>query len=277
MIVLKMKKSASRRFFLLYLPCLIYFSPSFQSALAIDQSCTSQHYDESATIQYIHDGDTVKLLDGRKIRLIGINAPEIAHDEHMDEAFALPARDFLRTLLSKHDNRIKLVYGHETQDHYQRTLAHLFLPDGTNIQAQLLASGLVNAITIPPNDRFSNCYQLIEKQAFCEKKGLWSGQILKVADLKDSVTGFRLLKAKLISMQTSNKGLWLILEHGLSLRIATPNQALFNMQKLQSMIGQVVVVRGWLQNKKYPKAGERFYMEIKHPSAIDEEKIALKC
>jgi hypothetical protein len=78
-------------------------------------------------------------------------------------------------------------------------------------------------------------------------------------------------------MQTSSKGLWLTLEHGLSLRIATQHLALFDIPKLQSLIGQTVIVRGWLQTKKSPKAGERFYMEIKHPSAIDAEKIALKC
>jgi endonuclease YncB( thermonuclease family) len=228
-------------------------------------------------VSYDHDGDTVKLDDGRKIRLIGINAPEVARDGRPAEAFALPARDLLRTLLSKHENRVRLVHGQETQDHYQRTLAHLFLPDGTNLQAQLLASGLVNAITIPPNSRFSGCYQQAEKQALCAQQGLWSGKISNLADLDETSTGFRVLRARLVSMQSSSKGLWLTLEHGLSLHIAHQHLALFDIPKLQSLIGKSVIIRGWLQTKNTPKAGERFYMQIKHPTAIDEEKIALKC
>lgn len=272
-----MKKSATRRFFLLYLTCLVGLFAGYDSALAYDPLCSSADYDESATVSYVHDGDTVKLEDGRKIRLIGINAPEVAHDEHPAEAFALTARDLLRTLLSKHENRVNLVHGQEAQDHYQRTLAHLFLPDGTNLQAQLLASGLVSAITIPPNSHFSGCYQQAEKRALCAQQGLWSGKISSLADLDDSATGFRVLKAGLVSMQSSSKGLWLTLEHGLSLRIAHQHLALFDMPKLQSLIGKSVLIRGWLQTKNNPKAGERFYMQIKHPTAIDEEKIALKC
>lgn len=272
--LLNTKKSATWRFFLL---CLFYLSCSFQIALANELSCTGDSFDESATVKYVHDGDTVKLLDGRKIRLIGINAPEVAKDERKAENYALPARDLLRTLLSKYQNHIQLVHGKETKDHYQRSLAHLFLPDGTNLQEQLLLSGTVNAITIPPNDRFSDCYQQAEKQALCKKNGLWSGAIIKIADLQDSASGFRVLKGKLLNIQTSRKGFWLTLEHGLSLRVAIQQQALFDMQRLQSLVGQSVIVRGWLQTKNRPKAGQRFYMQIKHPSSIEEEKIVLKC
>jgi endonuclease YncB( thermonuclease family) len=269
LIVLNTKKSAIWRFFLLCLLC----TPS----LATADNCPDQHYDESATVKYVHDGDTVKLVDGRKIRLIGINAPEVARDGHKTENYALAARDLLRKLLAKHNNRIQLIHGKETKDHYQRLLSHLFLPDGTNLQAQLLSSGLATAITIPPNNHFSDCYQQIEKHAFCEKKGLWSDEILNLAELDDSTSGFHVLKAQLQSIQPSRKGLWLTVKHGLSLRIATQHLALFDRQRLQSLIGQAVIIKGWLQTKKNPKQGERFYMQIKHPSSIEEEKKVLKC
>ncbi|MCK5002086.1 MAG: thermonuclease family protein [Gammaproteobacteria bacterium] len=269
LIVLNTKKSAIWRFFLLYLFC----APS----LATADNCPDQYYDESATVKYVHDGDTVKLVDGRIIRLIGINAPEVARDGQPAEAYALEARDYLHSLLAKHNNRIQLIHGKETKDHYQRLLSHLFLPDGTNLQARLLSSGLVAAITIPPNNRFSDCYRKIEKHAFCKKKGLWSHEILNLAELNDSTSGFHVLKAQLQSIQSYRKGLWLTLKHGLSLRIATQHLALFDQQQLQSLIGQAVIIKGWLQTKKNPKQGERFYMQIKHPSAIEEEKKVLKC
>lgn len=268
--MLNKKKSAIWRFFLLCLFC-------YQPVLAADHSCSSEIYDESASVKYTHDGDTVKLRDGRKIRLIGINAPELARDGQKAEAYALQARDRLRSLLASHNNQIKIIHGQESKDHYQRHLSHLFLPDGTNLQAQLLSSGLVSAITIAPNDRFSDCYQQTEKKAFCAKKALWSREITRIADLENSANGFRVLKGRVKKIDSSRSGLWLTFDHGLNIRIASKNKSLFDMQRLNNLVGQAVIVRGWLQSKKHPKLGERFYMQIKHPSSIEEEKTALKC
>lgn len=267
--LLNTKKSATRRFFLLCLLCL--------PVLASAQNCPSSHYDESVIIKYVHDGDTVKLVDGRKIRLIGINAPEVAKDGLPAEAYALKARDYLREILAKHNNHAKLVHGKEALDHYNRSLSHLFLPDGINLQAQLLSSGLVNEITIPPNNQFSNCYQQAEKQALCDKKALWSHEIQTIAELDDLASGFRVLRGKVLNIKSSRNGLWLTIEYGLSLRIAFKHKPLFDINRLKSLINQNVIVRGWLQQKKQPKQGERFYMQIKHPTAIVQEINALKC
>ncbi|MDA3870167.1 MAG: thermonuclease family protein [Gammaproteobacteria bacterium] len=277
MTALKMKKSATRRFFLLCLPLLVWSLSDHQLTLAAEQSCAGETYDETVIVKHVHDGDSIKLTDGRSIRLIGINAPEVARDGRADEAFALPARDLLMTLLSDHNNRIKLIHGREKKDHYQRSLAHLFLPDGTNVQAQLLASGLVNVISIPPNIRFTHCYQQAEKRAFCDGKGLWSQPIPVIENLNDSARGFHVLRGELKNINGSRSGLWLTLEHGLTLRIHPSKQPLFDRQRLQSLVGQPVIVRGWLQAKKDPKKGERFYMEIKHPASIKAESSALQC
>lgn len=277
MTALKIKKSAGWRFFLLCLPFLTGSLSGHQLALAAGQSCAGETYDETVIVKHVHDGDTVKLADGRSIRLIGINAPEVARYGQADEAFALPARDLLRELLSEHNNQVKLIHGREKKDHYKRSLAHLFLPDGTNVQAQLLASGLVNAITIPPNTGFSHCYLQAEQRAFCDRKGLWSRPITAIENLNNSARGFHLLRGKIKTISGSRSGLWLTLEHGLTLRVHPSRQSLFDRQRLQSLIGQPVIVRGWLQAKKAPKKGERFYMEIKHPASIAAESSALQC
>jgi len=54
----------------------------FTSLLAIsntvwaEPACPADSFDETTTVRYIHDGDTLHLKDGRKVRLIGINTPE---------------------------------------------------------------------------------------------------------------------------------------------------------------------------------------------------------
>ncbi|MCW8922734.1 MAG: hypothetical protein OQK69_03775, partial [Gammaproteobacteria bacterium] len=125
--------------------------------------------------------------------------------------------------------------------------------------------------------QFSSCYQQAEKQAFCKNQGVWSDKIQAVADLDNLASGFHVLRGKLKNIKASSKGIWLRLEHGLSLRIAFKHKPLFDMSQLNTLINRDVIIRGWLQAKRQPKPGERFYMQIKHPAAIEEAKKALKC
>ena len=84
------KKGAIWRLFL----CSLYFLAGFiySSAALADSNCSSDYYDETTNIRYIHDGDTLHLSDGRKVRLIGINTPELARDNRAAEAFAQQAK-----------------------------------------------------------------------------------------------------------------------------------------------------------------------------------------
>ncbi|MCW8956201.1 MAG: thermonuclease family protein, partial [Gammaproteobacteria bacterium] len=128
-------------------------------------NCAPRQISETAKVQYVHDGDTVRLQDGRKLRLIGINSPELARDKRPEQPFAQQARLKLMALLRKSNNRVMLETGPEPKDKYQRTLAHIYLPNGTNIQQTLLAAGMATAITTPPNATQSACYRQAELKA----------------------------------------------------------------------------------------------------------------
>ncbi len=54
---------------------------------------------ERVSVTHVYDGDTIKLDDGRKIRLIGINATESGRAGQPDQPFAAEARDRLRSLI----------------------------------------------------------------------------------------------------------------------------------------------------------------------------------
>ena len=47
---------------------------------------------ESVRVKYINDGDTVQLVDGRPVRYIGVNAPEIEHARQTAQPFGFEAR-----------------------------------------------------------------------------------------------------------------------------------------------------------------------------------------
>ena len=139
--------------------------------------CPPQHIDESVRVNYVHDGDTLQLEDGRKIRLLGIDTPEIfSKHQVISEDIKLGgerAKAELQKQLSLVNQRISLAYGPQRFDRYKRTLAHVFLPDGKNIQAWLVSHGHAIAFTTPPNDRMSDCYKKQEKQARDLKLGIW--------------------------------------------------------------------------------------------------------
>ena len=68
---------------------LVGGAPS-RALAAVD--CPADRIDEYVEVADVHDGDTVRLVDGRKLRLIGFNTPELARDESPAEPLATEAR-----------------------------------------------------------------------------------------------------------------------------------------------------------------------------------------
>ena len=73
--------------------CLL-FSFTVWSAQLAAQTCTTPPFDETVEVAKVTDGDTLRLRDGRSVRLIGINSPELAHTDKPAEPLAEQARDF---------------------------------------------------------------------------------------------------------------------------------------------------------------------------------------
>ena len=266
------KKGAYWRLFL----CLVSIFPA--SAYA-QTACPARQLDEAARVRYVHDGDTLHLEDGRKVRLAGINAPELARDDIPGQAFATEARDALRAAIASHDNRVGLVYGAERHDRYKRTLAHLFTPDGDNLQARLLLQGMAAAITHPPNVAYSECYARQEKSARCQGAGIWSDPeqaFTKAADLDVESTGFRLVTGKVEHISQTREGIWIFMSE-LMLGVRSADLANFDPSELLALRGQNLTARGWLHPGSPEPAKKKFlhgrtvnhYMRIRHPSAIE--------
>jgi endonuclease YncB( thermonuclease family) len=256
------KKDALRRLFL----CLCCFTglPAVSAP-----ACPTTDYDETTEIKYIVDGDTLHIKNGRKVRLIGINTPEAARDNHAAEPFSAEATNALKTLFTNNKS-ISLVYGKEKFDRYKRLLAHGFTANGENIQAILLAQGYARAITFPPNAQFSACYLQQERKARCNKTGLWKKiKPLAAKKLNDTHIGFQLVTGKLKNININRKGIWLNLDDKLTIGIRPGNQPLFDIDTIYRMLNKKIVVRGWLnKSKKTSAAISPYYIRVRHPSSI---------
>lgn len=87
---------------------------------------------KTIVVSRIIDGDTVVLVDGNHVRLLGINAPEKGEIGYKE------AKDFLsKKVLNK---SVTLVYGSKKYDLYKRELAYIFLGD-ENINLESVEKG----------------------------------------------------------------------------------------------------------------------------------------
>ena len=123
---------------------------------------------QSAEVSKVVDGDTVWLVDGRKVRLVGINTPELGFKGRSSEPFADSSSDALRRILAD-KSEIYLQLGEQSKDKYGRVLAYIYVDQvyvdeahvtkKVSVQALLLEEGLAFPITIPPNTRYTDCFQ----------------------------------------------------------------------------------------------------------------------
>jgi endonuclease YncB( thermonuclease family) len=117
---------------------------------------------------YVIDGDTVS-ISGRHIRLVDIDAPELAQTCQDGRGKAWPcgrsAAMALRGLVRRHELSCRT----QAYDQYHRVLAVCSLPVGTDVNAWMVQQGL--AVT----SGFSKIYGIQEAEARAARRGLWTG------------------------------------------------------------------------------------------------------
>jgi micrococcal nuclease len=240
------------------------------TAVPLPESCRAPVEDHGhATVAYVYDGDTVRLIDGTRVRLIGLDTPEFHHrdPDREPEAFAARARETLTAVLSASGHRIRLVHDQERHDRYRRTLAHLFTPDGQSISALMLAHGLGTRLTIPPNDWNLACYRDAEQSADAAGKGIWSrpeNQLFEAADLPRDAEGFRRVAGRVVRLGESSRAIWINLEGDVALRIDREDLQYFDGLDVESLKDRRVRGRGYVYNHRgQPR------IRIRHPADLE--------
>ncbi len=124
------------------------------------------------------DGDTVIISDGQRVRYLGIDTPERGKDGP-DEFMAREAYEFNRRLVLKKE--VRLVYGPERRDRFDRLLAYVFLENGEFVNAELVKKGLAHVFYHGPwMERFEELLQY-QREAMKAHRGIWT-KILAESD-----------------------------------------------------------------------------------------------
>jgi len=117
------------------------------------------------------DGDTL-LLDGdERVRLIGIDTPESVDPRRPVEYLGKEAAAFTRRLAE--GKRVRLAFDQDRTDRYGRTLAYVFLEDGTFLNAEILRQGYAHAYTRFPF-QYADQFRAYEREAREQRRGLWA-------------------------------------------------------------------------------------------------------
>lgn len=122
---------------------------------------------DTCAVDSVIDGDTVWCEDGRRVRLIGIDAPE--SDQ---EPFGAAAREALERLAPT-DAKLDLSLDVVPTDRYGRTLAYLHTRDGIFINVAMVAAGYALPLPIPPNVAHAKAIHDAAHLARSAGAGLW--------------------------------------------------------------------------------------------------------
>jgi endonuclease YncB( thermonuclease family) len=202
----------------------------------------------SVTVQRVVDGDTLRLSDGRSVRMIGLNTPELGRQGRSDEPFAVAARKRLQALVDASGGRVGLRPGKQAKDHYGRTLAHIYSTSGANLEAQMLADGLGFQVAVAPNVDLVACQQAAERSARKAGLGLWrQSPVLKAEQIQRS--GFAVISGRVSKVQRNRGGIWIELQDSLVLRVAPNLVGQFDNARLQALKGKQIEARGWIVDR----------------------------
>jgi micrococcal nuclease len=123
-----------------------------------------------ARVDRVVDGDTIRLAGVGSVRLIGIDTPEVYGGV---ECYGREASAFTKRELPP-GSRVRYRVGTEPRDRYGRTLAYVWLADGTFLNALLVERGYATPLTIPPNDDRAREFLAAARRARERHLGLWN-------------------------------------------------------------------------------------------------------
>jgi micrococcal nuclease len=124
----------------------------------------------------VHDADTitVRLSTGsEKVRLVGIDSPELEDERPEYRTFGFAARDYARSRIDGATVTLEPDSRQADRDKFGRLLRYVILGDGTNLNEELVRKGYARVF-----DRFSfdlkGEFKKAEAEAKKESRGLWA-------------------------------------------------------------------------------------------------------
>ena len=130
---------------------------------------------QTAQVVAVHDGDTITVrFDGHteKVRLVGIDSPELQDERQAYRDAGYAARDYARSRLGGETVTLETEPRQGDRDSYGRLLRYVILDDGTNVNEEFVRKGFARVydkfqFTLKPQ------FKAADAEAKHEKLGVW--------------------------------------------------------------------------------------------------------
>jgi micrococcal nuclease len=119
----------------------------------------------------VHDGDTIVLANGERVRYIGIDTPETVHPSKPVQCFGREASAKNKELVL--NQTVCLTSDITDRDKYGRLLRYIWLGN-TFINLELVREGYATSYTYPPDIKYQHLFIEAQDQAREQELGLWS-------------------------------------------------------------------------------------------------------
>ncbi len=218
------------------------------------------------------DGDTFTIDDEyrSRIRMLGINTPEILTEAGPGEPFANKAKDYLAALIE--NKTVRFEYGNEKFDQYGRILAYVFKDDEL-VNEKILEMGLGRSFIFKEQIKYNQQLLKAESQAKKARKGIWGNPksfeypkdnnqfVIKPISARRYLDQKVVVQGKVSDTKVNKKVVVLKMDDDLDIVIFKDNLESFKHFKIKpedyflgqlvEVIGKVSVYRGRTQIKVY--------------------------
>lgn len=227
----------------------------------------------SAVVQTVIDGDSLTLVDGRTVRMVGIQAPKLpkGRPNFVEWPHAREAQAALSGLVQ--GRTVTLSFSGTQQDRYGRVLAQLVRDDGLWVQGELIRRGFARVYTFPDNRAGATEMLTLEREARAEKRGLWADPFFAIRTPEEAgryIGDLQLVEGKIADGAKTQNAVFLNFGNdwhtAFTLRLNSETLRLFRAEKVDplALIGATVRVRGYIRRDR-----ERAIMDITHPEEIE--------
>ncbi len=220
----------------------------------------------------IVDGDTLRLDDGREVRLVGLQAPKLplGRPDFPTWPLAPEAKAALAELAL--DEKLHLLYGGARMDRYGRVLAHLVRGDGEWVQGAMLARGLARTYSFADNRALVPELLERERAARAARRGIWAldwYRIRKPRETEADIDSYQLVEGRVLAVaeQRSNSYLNFGADWRTDFTLVADSRArrlcAAEGLDLPTLEGRRLRARGWIESFNGPM------IEITHPEQIE--------
>lgn len=248
---MRIRKPAGQGFRLPAALTLFLIAPGLVSALPA-RTRKAPAPPEAATVVIVYDGDTVKVRFGdgteRKVRLIGIDTPELGDERDNVRFMAFVAKRF--AFLKLYRREVRLSYDWQLEDKYGRLLAFLTTEDGVLFNELILREGFASRFrAFPFKPELMKRFEAAESEARRGEKGLWRrGDAPPVAPEEAAGLLGRLASVRMICASVEERKPFIVIRPpGGEFEVLVPERRRADFPGLEAMAGKPVLVTGLVE------------------------------